>query len=148
LKSSGKRFSQIQILIRQRANGLCEYCHTSEQWQYVRFTIDRVIPAVKGGTDNLDNLALACFHCNRRKSDRITAFDPESGEEVPLFNPRKNAWKDHFIWSDDGIQIIGVTAFGRATISTLDLNRNRVLNIRRADKMIGRHPPEGDPIKS
>jgi len=104
------------MLIRQRANGLCEYCHTSEQWQYVRFTIDRVIPTSKGGTDNLDNLALACFHCNRRKSDRITAFDPESGEEVPLFNPRKNAWKDHFIWSDDGIQIIGVTAIGRATV--------------------------------
>jgi len=136
------------MLIRQRANGLCEYCHISEQWQYVRFTIDRVIPAAKGGTDNLDNLALACFHCNRRKSDRITAFDPESGEEVPLFNPRKNAWKDHFIWSDDGIQIIGVTAIGRATVSTLELNRNRVLNIRLADKMIGRHPPEGDPIKS
>jgi len=65
-----------------------------------------------------------------------------------LFNPRKNAWKDHFIWSDDGIQIIGITAIGRVTVSTLDLNRNRVLNIRLADKMIGRHPPEGDPIKS
>jgi len=136
------------MLIRQRANGLCEYCHTSEQWQYVRFTIDRVISAAKGGTDNLDNLALACFHCNRRKSDRITAFDPESGEEAPLFNPRKNTWKDHFIWSDDGIQIIGVTAIGWTTVSTLDLNRNRVFNIRLADKMIGRHLPEGDPIKS
>jgi hypothetical protein len=65
-----------------------------------------------------------------------------------MFNPHKNAWKDHFIWSDDGIQIISMTPIRRATISTLDLNRNRVLNIRLADKMIGRHPPEGDPIKS
>jgi len=65
-----------------------------------------------------------------------------------LFNPRKNAWKDHFIWSDDEIQIISVTPIGRATINTLDLNRNRVLNIRLADKKIGQHPPEGDPIKS
>ncbi|HLO84032.1 MAG TPA: HNH endonuclease [Nostocaceae cyanobacterium] len=39
----------------------------------------------------LDNLALACFHCNRQKSDKITAIDPESGLEFPLFNPRINS---------------------------------------------------------
>ncbi len=30
----------IQNQVRQRANFLCEYCHASEQWQYVAFTIE------------------------------------------------------------------------------------------------------------
>ena len=54
--------------IRQRANYLCEYCHASEQWQYVRFTVDHVIPLAQSGVDTSDNLALACFHCNRLQS--------------------------------------------------------------------------------
>jgi 5-methylcytosine-specific restriction endonuclease McrA len=41
----------IQAQIRQRANYLCEYCHASEQWQYVRFTVDHVIPLAQGGVD-------------------------------------------------------------------------------------------------
>jgi 5-methylcytosine-specific restriction endonuclease McrA len=57
-----------QQKIRKRASNLCEYCHTSEEWQYVMFTIDHIIPVSKGGTNNLDNLCLACFHCNRKKS--------------------------------------------------------------------------------
>ena len=77
---------RIQEQVRQRARHLCEYCHTSEQWQYVRFTVDHIVPLVQGGSDTLDNLALACFHCNRRKSRRVKASDPESGEEVPLFS--------------------------------------------------------------
>lgn len=56
----------------------------SEQWQYVAFTIEHIIPIAKNGADTLDNLALACFHCNRKKSDRTTAIDPQSGAEVPL----------------------------------------------------------------
>jgi len=137
----------IQRLVRQRANQLCEYCHTSERWQYVRFTIDHVIPLAQGGSDDADNLALACFHCNRRKADKLTALDPDSGEEVPLFNPRRDAWGEHFIWSSDRLCIIGLTSAGRATVEALELNRERVISIRVADRMVGRHPPSGDPIQ-
>jgi hypothetical protein len=131
----------------QRANYLCEYCHTSEQWQYVRFTVDHVIPVTQGGTDTLVDLALACFHCNRRKTDRTTAVDPDSGMEVPLFNPRRDVWSEHFIWSADGLLIVGLTPTGRATVAALDLNRARAVNIRAADRAVGRHPPPGDPIQ-
>ena len=75
----------LQEQVRQRANYLCEYCHASERWQYVSFTVDRVIPLAQGGTDSLNNLALACFHCNRRKSARLIAIDPQSRIEVPFF---------------------------------------------------------------
>lgn len=94
-----------QTLVRQRANCLCEYCHASEQWQYVEFTIEHIIPLNKNGLDTIDNLALACFHCNRKKSDKTTAIDSDSGTEVPLFNPRRDNWKDHFIWSADKLYI-------------------------------------------
>ena len=137
----------IQTQVRQRANYLCEYCHASEQWQYVAFTIDHVIPLTLSGADIVNNLALACFHCNRQKSGKTTAIDPQSGKEVPLFNPRQHSWREHFIWSADGLLIIGLAPIGRATVATLVLNRERVINIRAADKAVGRHPPVGDPIQ-
>ncbi len=137
----------LQPQVHQRAKGLCEYCYALEQWQYVRFTVDHVIPLVHGGSNAFENLALACFHCNRRKSDKRVGIDPDSGEKVPLFNPRRDRWSEHFIWSTDGLWIIGLTATGRATVATLDLNRVWAINIRAADQTVGRHPPPNDPIQ-
>ena len=147
MASGDKIRSSIRNLIRQRASGLCEYCHTSERWQYVPFTIDHVIPISRGGTDDDDNLALSCFHCNRKKGDKMTAKDPSSGKQVTLFNPRIEEWRQHFIWSSDGLFIIGNTAIGRATIMALEMNRERAVNIRLSDRSVGRHPPIIDPVQ-
>ena len=137
---AGRKFSEsIQTQVRQRAKYLCEYCHASEQWQYVPFTVDHIIPLSLGGNDNLENLALACFHCNRRKTNRVTIALPETSEEVSLFNPRKDNWSEHFIWSADGLLVVGVTQVGRITVEVLALNRERVIGIRAADRQIGRH---------
>lgn len=134
----------IQAQARTRAKGLCEYCHAVEKWQYVCFTIDHVIPLQRGGSNDLDNLALACFHCNRQKSAYISGFDPVSTRETRLFNPRQDIWSDHFVWDVDAITLVGLTDIGRATIAKLVMNRERVLLIREADREIGRHPPNGD----
>jgi hypothetical protein len=147
LPSRRKISPSLQQQVRKRANSLCEYCHASEQWQYVRFTVDHVLPLALGGTDTFGNLALACFHCNRRKADRVLVVDPDSKEEVALFNPRQHRWSEHFIWSVDGIFLRGLTPTGRATIAALALNRERVVAIREADRAAGRHPPLGDPIQ-
>lgn len=142
------KFSEaIQILVRQPANFLCEYCHTNEYWQYVRFTIDHLTAISDGGKDDFENLALACFHCNRRKSNKQFAVDIETGQIPALFHPRLHLWSERFIWSADGLQIIPLTATGRATVELLELNRERVLRIRSADVSVHRHPPEGDPIQ-
>ena len=77
----------VQRAVRERAKHLCEYCHTAEHWQYVPFTVDHIVPLKHGGSSSSENLALACFHCNRRKSDREIAPDPLSGQSVLLFNP-------------------------------------------------------------
>ncbi len=138
----------IQSKVRQRAMYLCEFCHADERWQYVRFNVDHLMPLSLGGDDSLENLTLACFHCNRRKTNRLTAQDPDTAIEVALFNPRTDSWRKHFIWSVDGLLIVGITEIGRAIVAALLLNRERVLPIRAADREVGRHPPLKDPIQN
>jgi hypothetical protein len=140
--------AHLQDEVRRRAKYLCEYCHASERWQYVSFTVDHIMPLSLGGGDGLENLALACFHCNRRKANRVSVVVIETGYEIPLFNPRIDDWKEHFLWSADGLSIMGKTLMGQATVEALALNRERVFSIRAADKEVGRHPPQGDPIQN
>jgi hypothetical protein len=137
----------VQLQVRQRANFLCEFCHACEKWQYVRFTVDHTMPLSLGGSDRLENLALACFHCNRQKTNRSRVRVPDSGMEVALFNPRRDDWHEHFIWSADRLRIVGLSDIGRATVMGLGLNRERVIAIRQADLDIGRHPPDADRIQ-
>jgi HNH endonuclease len=123
-----------QNKVRQRAKYLCEYCHASEQWQYVPFTVDHVIPLNKGSVNSIENFALACFHCNRQKSDKVIVIEEATGAEVVLFNPRIDFWEEHFIWSANALRIIALTATGRVTVAILAFNRERIINIRAADK--------------
>jgi hypothetical protein len=69
---------------------------------------------------------------------------------VPLFNPRQQKWSEHFIWSADGIKIIGITPTGRATCERLDLNDENhnqgwIQKARRFWVKGGWHPPNSDP---
>jgi hypothetical protein len=63
-----------QNQVRKRAYYSCEYCHTSEQWQYIPFTVDHVVPLSKDGARDIENLALACFHRNRFRIRYRTTF--------------------------------------------------------------------------
>jgi hypothetical protein len=63
---------------------------------------------------------------------------------VPLFNPRKDRWTEHFRW--DGYRIIGVTLIGRPTVFALDLNHSRRLLIRQAEEWFGLFPTSEPPI--
>ena len=44
------------------------------------------------------------------------------GVLTALFNPRTQRWHDHFKWSADGTQVVGLTPCGRATVVALQLN--------------------------
>lgn len=139
----------VRQIVRERAVFRCEYCHADERWQFIRFTLDHVTPQSAAGSNDADNLALACRNCNERRGNRTEAVDPQTQAIVPLFNPRLDVWNEHFTWSSDGIRLIGVTAVGRATIERLDINDNRhngrVLLVRERDQIDGLHPPENDP---
>lgn len=97
------------------------------------------MPVVARGVTTADNLALACVSCSLRKAARQTVVDPETAETVPIFSPRQQTWKDHFRWS--GVQIVGLTAIGRAMIHALAMNRAMMLAIRAEEELLGRHPP-------
>lgn len=76
-----------------------------------------------GAGDELDNLAAACFPCNRLKWHRTVAEDPLTGDIVRLFAPRTDLWEDHFAWSTDFLDVRGLTAIGRATVWLLRFGR-------------------------
>ncbi len=139
-----KHSDDIRSVVRNRARFLCEYCHTDERWQVVQFTVDHVVPVSDGGTDALENLALACFHCNRRKSKTQIVADSPTGRSISIYNPRTMVWSEHFSWSPDKLRIIPKTEIGRLTVDLLHLNRDRILQIRQDDKMVNRHPPAMD----
>jgi hypothetical protein len=88
-----------------------------------------------------ENLWLVCTRCNQFKGHKTRTTDPETGEIVPLFNPRTQVWAEHFAWSEDGTEVSGRTACGRATVEALRLNRELVVLARRRWVSVGWHPP-------
>lgn len=131
--------TSLRRLVIQRANDRCEYCGLSQAGQAATFHIDHIIPVVAGGATTADNLALACVSCSLRKAARQMVKDPETGETVAIFHPRQQSWEDHFRWDD--VQVVGVSAIGRATVHALVMNRSIMLAIRAEEKLLGRHPP-------
>jgi hypothetical protein len=128
--------------VRQADRLRCAYCGTSEQISGIPLTIDHILPTSKGGPTCFENLCLACWSCNEFKTNRTEAEDPITGENVPLFHPRKQQWSDHFRWSMDGTRVEGLTQAGRATVIVLRMNREAIVSARRRWVMVGWHPPE------
>ena len=130
-----------QQQITERADLRCEYCKCVMDYSSQPFEIEHIIPLAAGGETSLDNLALACGGCNGHKYTKVEALDPVSQTQVPLYHPRQQAWQDHFGWSADYLQMIGLTPIGRATIEALRLNRPGVINLRRLLLIARLHPP-------
>ena len=124
----------------RRAGNRCEYCRLSQTGQEAAFHIDHIQPVVEGGKTELENLALACVSCSLRKAARFRALDPLTGAEVAIFHPRRQIWNDHFAWN--GERVRGLTPTGRATTELLKMNRLLVVEIRREERVRGRHPPK------
>ena len=131
----------LRQLVAARARGLCEYCQTA-QTIVIEMEIDHIVPEAAGGATEADNLCLACVSCNAFKSAYKMGIDPQTDEEVSLFNPRQQQWNEHFRWSEDGSQIIGTTAIGRATVARLQMNRSPVVQARQRWVQAGWHPPK------
>jgi 5-methylcytosine-specific restriction endonuclease McrA len=144
---------ELKRAIRERAEYRCEYCHSPERLSANRFTADHIIPRSLGGSDDLDNLALACRRCNERRYNFVAGVDPLTREIVPLFNPRRQQWQEHFVWLERGVTIEGTTPIGRATCIRLDLNDTRypeddsIRETRRVWLTTGLHPPADDPLR-
>lgn len=134
--------TQQRQRVKQRAGGLCEYCQSQEAFATESFSIEHIIPVIEGGETVLENLALACQGCNSHKYTKTRAIDSVSEQLVSLYHPRTQKWEAHFRWSEDFLEILGITPPGRVTVIALKLNRPNLINLRRALYTIGEHPPK------
>ena len=92
------------------------------------FHVEHTIAKQHGGGDDLNLLCLACDRCNAYKGPNLSSVDPASGDIVPLFNPRQDVWKNHFLLR--GGEIVGLTPTGRATVRLLNMNARRRVQLR------------------
>lgn len=137
--------TKISPSVRQRvaeaARYRCGYCLTQEAIIGMPLELEHIIPVAAGGTSDEVNLWLACVFCNRHKGSQTHGVDPVSGVETTLFNPRIQVWRDHFLWEDGGLFIVGKTAVGRVTTQLLHLNNPYVVRSRHVWIAWGWHPP-------
>ena len=90
------------------------------------------------GVTSLENLAWACFYCNRFNGSDFASVDPASQKIVFLFHPREQKWNRHFRLN--GGLIEGITASGRATVALLHLNDAERVAYRLRLNDIGHYP--------
>ena len=127
--------------VAKRAQECCEYCRSQLHFSADPYVIEHITPRSRGGSNRLNNLALACQGCNGFKYNKVAAEDPATGETVPLFNPRQSRWNEHCAWSDDFTLVVGLPPIGRATVEALQLNREGIINFRKVLFAVGEHPP-------
>lgn len=106
--------------VRERAGERCEYCLLPESQAVLPHEPDHLISLKHGGQTTSENLALACFDCNRFKGSDIASIDSVTGALVGLFNPRKQRWFEHFRLN--GPHIVPLTPVSRVTEKLLRFN--------------------------
>ena len=115
--------------VRERAGHRCEYCLLpQDESPLAALHVEHIVPKIHGGTDDLENLALACIDCNLHKGPNLTGIDPQTKRVTELFHPRRHRWQDHF--KRDGPYLVGKTAIGRTTVRVLEMNSDEQLALR------------------
>lgn len=133
--------AELRRLMAERAGGCCEYCRSQVRFSMDAFSVEHILPESRGGSTAAENLALSCLGCNGHKHAKVQGRDPLTGDLVHLFHPRQQHWEDHFGWDESFTRVLGLTPVGRATVMELCLNREGLVNLRRALRAFGVHPP-------
>jgi hypothetical protein len=82
--------------------------------------VDHILGRKHGGSSGLGNLAYACAACNQYKGTDVASFDETTGNLIPLFNPRRDRWGEHFRLVKARIEPL--TDVGEVTVRILRLN--------------------------
>ncbi len=131
---------KLRQKIVDQAGDRCGYCLGEQRYIFEPLEIDHLLPTGKGGTDDEENLWLACRFCNSRKGMQTQGFDELTKKKLPLFNPRKQNWNRHFT-IENGIEIVGKTSVGRATVNALQMNNHLVITVCKNWLIAGWYPP-------
>ncbi|MBS1796939.1 MAG: HNH endonuclease [Acidobacteria bacterium] len=108
-------------IVAERAEHLCEYCRAPEAVCNFPFEVDHFIPLSQNGSNETENLVLACRSCNAFKAFHEIGLSEES-TAARLFNPRRDTWTEHFHFNPETFEIEGLTAIGWGTINRLKVN--------------------------
>ena len=95
-----------------------------EALSVVTFEFQHILPSSLGGATSIENLCLSCPTCNRYQSDRTFGAGNEQTRMTALFHPHLEAWNDHFSWSEDATELIGLTPTGMATTGLINEDTN------------------------
>ncbi|MEC4817139.1 MAG: HNH endonuclease signature motif containing protein [Scytonema sp. PMC 1069.18] len=118
--------AELRKLVIERASGRCEYCLIHQNFSIYTHEVDHIIAVKHRGETTDENLALSCLSCNRHKGSDFATIDQVTKEIVPLFNPRRQVWDEHF--NLEGARIEGKTQIGQGTARLLQFNvPNRIL---------------------
>lgn len=126
-------------LVIERAQRRCEYCLVHEDVAGFAHEVDHIISRKHGGTSGPANLAYACVLCNRYKGTDIASMD-RSGRTIRFFDPRRDAWDEHFQLQGPVIQ--PRTAIGEVTARMLRLNAAERVVERRLMQVLGLYRKE------
>ena len=114
---------QLRRAVVERAGNCCEYCRSSQSDQFFTYEVDHIIAEKHGGQTLMDNLCLACPDWKAYKGSDIASIDWETGGTLTaLYNPRQDAWDEHFQVDPATGHIEARTSIGRVTISLMRLN--------------------------
>ena len=114
--------ADLRRRVMARAQGRCEYCRIPEDATINGCEIDHIIAEKHQGETTAENLALACFFCNRNKGSDLGSHKPQTEEFVRFYNPRTDEWDAHFGVEDDGITFTALTDIGEVTARILGFN--------------------------
>ncbi len=134
--------SKLQAKVRSQAKNRCGYCLLPQEILMGKLEIEHLLPLAEDGTDEEENLWLACRDCNSYKSSKVYVFDEETEQKVRLFNPRTQNWHEHFKFNENQTKIIGKTACGRATVVALRMNEEQAVSARTRWVAAGWYPPK------
>ena len=107
----------------------CGYCGTSEHQAGGELTVDHYQPLSAQGSDALEKLVYACFHCNLYKGDFW-----ETSPNRRILHPLRDNLDDHFVLNHSSGLFIPLTPTGEAHIAVLHLNRE-ALALRRREEV-------------
>lgn len=125
--------------VRDGAGDCCEYCRLAQSGSFARFHVDHILAVKHGGTDDEDNLCLACPNCNAHKGENVAALDPQTGNPTRLYHPRQQVWDSHFQIQPDAT-VVGLTPEGRTTVFVLRMNDEERVQQRQTELAAGDYP--------
>ncbi len=128
----------LRAFVWERAGGRCEYCRLhQDDADFASFHIEHIVAKQHLGSDDADNLCLACGECNWAKGPNLSGV--LGGKIYPLFHPRKQKWKRHFRWEQT--LLVGKTFTGQVTVQVLNMNKPSRVMMREFLLFEGRFPP-------